>query len=233
MKEISLRKKRWPDPLPYILWAGLLLGIVISWIMYGVSAAQVQPVPTKRPAYLPTTGITPTVEAPKIVEITSTAEVPQIVEITPNLNISSVARVGKPAPDFSLNTIEGEVIKLSDLRGRPVFINLWASWCPPCRYEMPGIQAAYEKYKEKGLVVLGIDFTVQDNLPDVKSFIQEFKLTFPILLDETGDISAGLYGMRGLPTSYFIDTEGILQRIQFGAMTPEKVDAYLAEIVPE
>jgi peroxiredoxin len=96
---------------------------------------------------------------------------------------------------------------------------------------MPGIQAAYEKYKDKGLVVLGIDFTVQDHVEDVKAFIQEFKLTFPILLDETGDVSAMLYGMRGLPTSYFIDPEGVIQRIQVGTMLPEKIDEYLAEIL--
>ena len=113
----------------------------------------------------------------------------------------------------------------------PILVDVWAPWCPPCRYEMPGIQAAYEKYKDRGLVVLGIDFTVQDNLPDVKSFIQELNLTFPILLDETGEVSAGLYGMRGLPTSYFIDTEGNLQRIQIGAMLPEKLEEFLAEIL--
>ena len=66
---------------------------------------------------------------------------------------------------------------------------------------------------------------------DVKAFIQELNLTFPILLDETGDVSAGLYGMRGLPTSYFIDPEGLIQRIQVGAMSPEKLDEYLAEIL--
>jgi len=114
-----------------------------------------------------------------------------------------------------------------------VLINLWASWCPPCRYEMPGIQAAYEKFNGKGLVVLGINFTAQDNLQDVRDFVTELKLTFPILLDESGDVSAGLYGMRGLPTSYFIDIQGILQRIQVGAMLPEKIEEFLLEILPK
>ncbi len=71
------------------------------------------------------------------------------------------------------------MVSLADLRGKPVLINLWATWCPPCRDEMPGIQAAYEKYAAKGLVVLAIDFTVQDHLPEVTAFVKEFGLTFP------------------------------------------------------
>jgi peroxiredoxin len=196
-----------------------LVGILITWIRFYAPASSPQLPATKTPPYSPTA------------ETTSTAEVPQFVEITPEVNIQSIAEVGKLAPDFSLKTVEGKEISLSDLKGKAVLINLWASWCPPCRYEMPGIQAAYEKYKSRGLVVLGINFTVQDNLQDVKAFIQELNLTFPILLDETGDVSAGLYGMRGLPTSYFIDPEGVIQRIQVGAMLPEKLDEFLTEIL--
>lgn len=221
MKEYTLRKGQPPGLLPFLLLAGLLVGVGISWIMFTAPAPPTLPAPTATPFYRPT-----------IVTI-STTEVLQIVEITPEVYNQSIAKVGKPAPDFSLKTIDGKEIKLSDLRGKTVLINLWATWCPPCRYEMPGIQMAYEKYKDKGLVVLGIDFTVQDNLKDVKAFVKELKLTFPILLDETGDVSAGLYGMRGLPTSYFIDTQGILQRIQIGAMLPDKLNKYLVEILPK
>lgn len=221
MKEFSFRKSHTPNPLLYILLTGLLFGIAMSWIMFNGPASSARLVATKTLSYLPTDVTTSTVEPFKI------------VEITPEVNIQPSALVKKPAPDFSLKTIEGTEIKLSDLRGKAVLINLWASWCPPCRYEMPSIQAAYEKDKDKGLVVLGIDFTAQDNLQDVKAFVQELKLTFPILLDETGEVSTGLYGMRGLPTSYFIDTEGILQRVQVGAMVPEKLDEYLIEILPK
>ncbi len=219
MHEYPFRNSQPPNPLPYILLVGLLVGVVITWIMFYNPASSSQLPATKTPASIPTAGTTPT------------AEIPQVVEITPGVNIQSIAVLGKPAPDFTLKTVEGKEISLSDLKGKAVLINLWASWCPPCRYEMPGIQAAYEKYKSKGLVVLGIDFTVQDNLQDVKAFIQELHLTFPILLDETGDVSAGLYGMRGLPTSFFIDTDGVIQRIQIGAIPPEKLDEFLAEIL--
>jgi peroxiredoxin len=96
---------------------------------------------------------------------------------------------------------------------------------------MPGIEAAYQAHKDSDLVVLGIDFTAQDNLDEVKAFVAEMKLTFPILLDETGEVSAGTLGMRGLPTSYFIDRTGILRRIQVGAMLPEKIEEYLQDII--
>jgi cytochrome c biogenesis protein CcmG/thiol:disulfide interchange protein DsbE len=221
MKEYSLRKSQPTNPLPYILLVGLLIGIALSWILFNEKASPTQPVLTETPSPLP------------IISTIATATPLQIVEITPNVAIQSIARVGHTAPDFALKTLDGKEIKLSDLKGKAVLINLWASWCPPCRYEMPAIQVAYEKYKNKGLVVLGIDFTVQDNLKDVNAFVKELKLTFPILLDETGKISVGLYGMRGLPMSFFIDTEGILQRIQVGAMLPEKLDGYLADIMPK
>lgn len=220
MKEYLYQNHRTPNPLPSVLLAGLLLGIVLSWILVRGQASDARPALPETPTYRST-----------IVK-TSTPPSIWVVEVTPQVESQPIATVGKPAPDFSLKTMDGKMINLSDFHGKPVLINLWASWCPPCRYEMPGIQAAYEKYKDKGLAVLGIDFTVQDNLKDAKAFVQELKLAFPILPDGTGDVSAGLYGMRGLPTSFFIDTEGILKRIQVGAMLPEKLEGYLAEILP-
>lgn len=219
MSRFPYPKSQDSNPLPYVLLVGLLIGIVLSWLLFNGQPSSVTPTPSA------------TRNNRSIAQITASPTIPKVVEITPKANIQSIAQIGKPAPDFSLKTIDGKSLKLTDLRGKAVLINLWASWCPPCRDEMPGIQVAYEKYKDKGLVVLGIDFTVQDHVVDVKAFIQEFKLTFPILLDETGDVSAVLYGMRGLPTSYFIDPAGVIQRIQVGAMLPEKIDEYLAEIL--
>lgn len=221
MPEYSLKKREPFNPLPYILLVGILLGIALA----------------KNLDFTPVTATELSSPSPVETQPTSTAmpitETPSIIEITPKTTIPLVAQTGKPAPGFTLKSLQGSEIKLSDQLGKPVLINLWASWCPPCRYEMPGIQAAYEKYKNRGLVVLGIDFMAQDNLQDVRAFVDELQLTFPILLDESGDISAGLYGMRGLPTSYFIDTQGILRRIQVGAMLPEKLEEYLLEILPK
>jgi len=96
---------------------------------------------------------------------------------------------------------------------------------------MPAIQAAYEKYKDRGLVVLGIDFTAQDNLPDVIAFTGKYNLTFPVLLDETGSVSSLSYGMRGLPDSYFIDPTGVVRRIITGAIPSDQMDQFIQEII--
>ena len=94
------------------------------------------------------------------------------------------------APDFTLATLDGGSIQLSDLRGQPIFINFWASWCGPCRAEMPHIQAAYETYSDDGLIVLGVDQL--ESPPPVAQFVDEYSLTFPIPLDSDGDVSAVL-----------------------------------------
>lgn len=221
MKGYSFRKSQAPNSLPYVLLGGLLIGIVIYWILFEQPPSSFPPSPSETPVYHATS------------TLYSTPIPRNVVEITPQASVQSIAAIGKPAPDFTLKTIDGNEIRLSNLKGKPVLINLWASWCPPCRYEMPDIQAAYEKYKAKELVVLGIDFTAQDDLKDVAAFVKELKLTFPILLDVTGEVSTGLYGMRGLPTSYFIDPEGVIRRIQIGAMLPDKLEGYLAEILPK
>ena len=208
------------NPLPIILLAGLLIGIAISAVLFsGRSRLALVPIST-----LPAEG---SAASPR-----PTATIARYQAITPIVQAQPFASEGQPAPDFTLKTIDGKDVRLSDYSGQPVLINVWATWCPPCRLEMPGIEAAYEKYKGDGLVVLGIDLTVEDNLKDVPGFVQELNLTFPILLDESGEVSGGLYGLRGLPTSYFIDRDGYLVRIQIGGMTPEQLNEYLTEILP-
>ena len=124
------------------------------------------------------------------------------------------------APDFTLKNINGENITLSDYRGQPVLINLWATWCPPCRAEMPDMQQAYERYNEQGFTILAINATNQDNLSAVEDFILEHELTFPVLLDTQGDVSR-LYQLRSLPTSFFVDAEGIIQEVIIGGPMSE------------
>lgn len=124
------------------------------------------------------------------------------------------------APDFSLPTIDGDPITLSELRGKPVLINFWASWCPPCRIEMPAIQNVYDDYKDQDFVVLAVNTTYQDNLDDAITFAQNLKLTFPILLDKDGN-AANLYEVRALPTTFFIDANGIVQEVVVGGPMSE------------
>lgn len=138
---------------------------------------------------------------------------------------STAGRIPAPqqgflAPDFELQTTEGESIKLSDLRGQAVLVNLWATWCPPCRAEMPAIEKIHNEYKDQGLVVLGVNMTYQDSPSDIQPFISEYGLTFPILLDETNSVGSA-YQLRSLPSSFFIDREGIIQEVVIGGPMAE------------
>ena len=129
-------------------------------------------------------------------------------------------QTGFLAPDFTLKTLDGKAITLSDLRGKVILVNIWASWCPPCRAEMPAIERVYQAYKEKGFEVLAVDSTVQDTLDGAKSFVLENKLGFPILLDETGLVTR-LYRIQSLPTSFFVGTDGVIREIVIGGPMAE------------
>ena len=140
-------------------------------------------------------------------------------------NSSSAGEIPAPhkgflAPDFNLTTLDGESIKLSDLRGQSVLVNVWATWCLPCRTEMPAMQRLYEDYSPQGFRVLAINNTVQDSISDVKDFVTENQLTFPILLDPDGEATR-LYQVRALPTSFFIDADGIIQEVVIGGPMAE------------
>lgn len=129
-------------------------------------------------------------------------------------------REGFLAPDFSLQTIDDEIVTLSDLRGQAVLVNLWATWCPPCRAEMPAMQKLYDEYKDLGFVVLAVNMTYQDNPAAIIPFVQEYALSFPILLEETGNV-ARKYELRSLPSSFFINRDGFIQEVVIGGPMSE------------
>lgn len=132
----------------------------------------------------------------------------------------SAPQAGFSAPDFTLKTPEGEEYTLSELKGNAVLVNLWATWCPPCRAEMPAIEKMYQEYKDQGFVVLAVDMTYQDDRMNVVPFTQELGLTFPILLDEPANV-ASAYQLRSLPSSYFINRAGIIQEVVIGGPMSE------------
>jgi cytochrome c biogenesis protein CcmG/thiol:disulfide interchange protein DsbE len=138
---------------------------------------------------------------------------------------------GQPAPDFTLKTLDGSTITLSKLQGHPVLINFWASWCAPCRAEMPEIVQAYETHKADGLIVLAINMTFQDSLPEAQAFAKEFHMPFPVLLDDTGAVGRDAYGLRGLPMSFFVDRKGVIAHRQIGAMNGKQLDTFVSEIL--
>jgi len=124
------------------------------------------------------------------------------------------------APDFELKTLAGESVKLSDLRGQAVLVNLWATWCPPCRAEMQSIEKMYQEYKDQGFTVLAVNMTRQDDLSAIAPFAEKLGLTFPILLDETG-VVANAYQLQSLPSSYFIRRDGIINEVVIGGPMSE------------
>jgi len=149
------------------------------------------------------------------------------------LSSSPSPREGFLAPDFTLDTLQGEKVTLSDLRGKSVLINLWATWCPPCRAEMPALENAYKQYKDSEVIILGLNVTNQDSEKDIPPFVNEFGLTFPILLDRDGSVSA-LYQLKGLPTTFFVNRAGIIRTVAVGGPMSEtfirsKLEALLKE----
>lgn len=120
------------------------------------------------------------------------------------------------APDFKLSTPEGQQLALSDLRGQPVLLNFWATWCGPCRYEMPLFQEIFEndKWVQKGLVILAVN--EQESADNVRLFMAQNGLSFTVLLDITGEVGIR-YGVRGLPATLFIDKDGIIRSAVMGA----------------
>jgi cytochrome c biogenesis protein CcmG/thiol:disulfide interchange protein DsbE len=133
---------------------------------------------------------------------------------------TSAPQKGFLAPDFTLKATDGKTYTLSELRGQAVIINLWATWCPPCRAEMPAIQKLYDEYKDQGLVVLAVNSTVQDDATAIAPFIAQYGLTFPILLDENGDVTRA-YQLRSLPSSYFIGRDGVIHEVVIGGPMAE------------
>ncbi len=124
-------------------------------------------------------------------------------------------RQGFAAPDIDLERLDGERVRLSELRGQVVVLNFWASWCPPCRAEMPALQALHEQRGSQGVVVLAVNSTVQDSEQAARDFAAEYGLTFPIGLDRDGQATR-LYQVRALPSTFFIDRDGVIRRVVVG-----------------
>jgi len=110
-----------------------------------------------------------------------------------------------PSVDFTLESLDGKKISLSSYKGSFVFLSFWATWCPPCKKEMPGLQALYEKLKAKGFVIVAVDLGEDKKV--VSAFIKKNGYTFPVLLDTTGAIGGG-YGAQSIPTNYILDRKG-------------------------
>jgi peroxiredoxin len=142
------------------------------------------------------------------------------------LNAAPIA--GHPAPDFTLQTIDNQTIRLSDFKGKLVLVNFWATWCAPCRTEFPDFQEAAVDNADK-LVIIGVNNTTTDQPDRVAEFIKEFGITFPIVLDETGEVGKA-YQIFGLPTSVFIDKDGIIVETFTGPINKAYIEAKISDM---
>lgn len=137
---------------------------------------------------------------------------------------------GDKAPDFTLKKMNGKSASLSDYRGKKVIVNFWATWCPPCRAEMPEMQDYYKQHKDDDFVVLGVDLTnTEKDKSDVRPFVKKTGATFPIVLDKKGDVQS-TYEVTGYPTSYFIDKDGIIQYKLVGAMNKDVIHKVMGKM---
>ena len=136
--------------------------------------------------------------------------------------------LGKPAPTFVLKTLDGGTLNSEQLKGRPLVLNFWASWCVPCRDEAPLLREASEKQKASGLAVVGVLFQDKD-FKRVRSFVGEYGLAYPNLMDN--DLKTSInYGIGGVPETFFIDKNGVIQSVDRGGLSRERLAAGLATI---
>jgi peroxiredoxin len=142
------------------------------------------------------------------------------------LPLASLAETPVTAPDFSLTDSDGNVVSLSDMRGKVVLINFWATWCGPCRQEMPILEALYQRYESLGFTLLGVN--VEENSSDAVSFLKETPVTFPILYDPDNDVSR-LFDVAAMPSTVIVDREGKMRFLHHGYQ-PGYENAYQDQI---
>ncbi|HEY41223.1 MAG TPA: TlpA family protein disulfide reductase [Dehalococcoidia bacterium] len=140
--------------------------------------------------------------------------------------LAPAPEVGYPAPDFTLTDLDGNTVRLRDLRGNVVFLNFWATWCPPCRAEMPAMEGLYQEYKNRDVVIIGVDLL--EYWSNVEYFVEVNGYSWTFVIDTDGQVAMD-YMVTGIPSSFFIDKDGIIRALQVGPMSRFTMEAKLAE----
>jgi cytochrome c biogenesis protein CcmG, thiol:disulfide interchange protein DsbE len=147
-------------------------------------------------------------------------------------SVSTVpARVRFPAPELTLSDTQGISRSLADYRGQVVLVNLWATWCPPCKEEMPTLQAFYDKHKDSGFVIIAINDG--DPAPDVVQFVDDYALTFPVWLDPTYIATEEAFHTLNLPSSFVLDRDGTIQLTWVGGISMKMLESYVTPLIME
>ncbi|MCY9667536.1 TlpA family protein disulfide reductase [Paenibacillus alginolyticus] len=145
-------------------------------------------------------------------------------------NIQRGIQKGQKAPDFELKDLQGQTVKLSDFQGKKVMINFWATWCPPCRVEMPHMQKFYADYNKQGVVILAVNLTpTEENADSVPAFVKDYGLTFPVVLDEEGT-TMQTYQVVAYPTTYLLDSNGVIREKFQGAINYDMMKQAVSKI---
>jgi len=153
-------------------------------------------------------------------------ETPKISSLTGNAQKNTQIQIDAPAPEFELETLKGELVNIGNFRGWLILINFWATWCGPCRLEMPSFQSRSDAYPNDFIVVT---VNSQDTSEDVQAFMEGLGLSILALLDPDGEVHKQ-YMVRGFPTTYFVDRDGVLRFQHVGLMTDAQLDSYLTEM---
>jgi len=190
---VPRRRARFWRSVIFPLLVVAAIAAVIWWLEYRPGADQPPTSPISGEQYGPAT--------------LPAALVPPGLEVGP--------QVGKLGPNFLLELLDSGELRLSDLRGKAVVLNFWATWCRPCRREMPQFVEAYDRYRDQGLVIVAVD--LQESRGTIGSFVDDFGVEFPVAIDRQGDV-ADEYRLLGLPTTYFIDRNGVIRSIYRGPL---------------
>ncbi|MCL6573598.1 MAG: redoxin domain-containing protein [Bacillus sp. (in: Bacteria)] len=145
-------------------------------------------------------------------------------------NVQTGIQKGEKAADFSLKTVDGKDTKLSTYKGKKVILNFWATWCPPCKAEMPHMENFYEENQVNDVVILAVNLTAgETKQSNVLKFIKDYGLTFPVLMDTDGNVG-NMYQAISIPTTYIIDTKGIIQQKIVGPMSKKTMETVISKI---
>jgi peroxiredoxin len=218
-----------PRQFSWVLLLFLLSGLAMSAVFILLSFTELRS-PQNEAGVVPSAALVTETAIPTRISTSAFTTLPLTDPRARDVQGQGRVQVGQPAPDFTLGTLGGGEAGLSDFRGQPMLINFWATWCGPCRVEMPEIVRAYEAHSGAGFTVLAVNLTDQDTLEDVQAFVEEFDMTFPVLLDTRGEVPR-LYGLLGLPMSIFVDREGRIARIYIGLMSGEQIDEFVGQIL--